>query len=70
MQKEDKLWLEIIEAGKNQYLDMMIEGLQEIVKQEGGVLSNYCRVGGETGMTITRSAFAILIKYAGLYEAL
>ena len=49
---------------------MMIEGLQEIVKQEGGVLGNYCRVGGESGMTITRCAFAILIKYAGLYDAI
>ena len=45
----------------------MFSGFQEIVKRNGGAVSDYCMVGGEQGMALTRSAFAILIKFAGLY---
>ena len=56
----------MMEPGINKNLDMMFEGFQAIVKQNGGAVSSYCRLGGEQGMVLTRSAFTILIKYTGL----
>ena len=51
-------------------MDMICEGLQAIVKQSGGAVSSYCQAGAEHGMTISRSAFSILVKCAGLHDAI
>ena len=38
------------------------------MKKKGGLLASICETGQEKGMNLTRAAFAVMIKFAGLFE--
>ena len=64
---EDQLWIEIIDGGTNEVIDTVCEGLQFIIRHDGGLVSTYCNAGSTQGMELTRAAFAIMVKQSGLY---
>ena len=46
----------------------MIDCLQLHQKKKGGLLASISETGKEAGMQLTRAAFSVMIKFAGLIE--
>lgn len=68
--EEDRKWQEIIYEGKNAFVDLACEGL--LAKLKSGLSQiNAARyeVGKETGMMLTRAAFAVMTKFSQLGTA-
>lgn len=68
--EEDRRWQEIIYEGKNAHVDLACEALLARLKS-GLSQINAARyeVGKETGMMLTRAAFAVMTKFSQLGEA-
>ena len=58
--------LQLIHSGRNKEIDSLISTLQVALKKKGGMVAAYCNQGQETGMTLTRSAFAVMVKFSSL----
>ena len=68
LNEEDTKFLSIINPGKNKDIDFLIECLQVQLKKKGGLLASISETGKEAGMQLTRAAFSVMIKFAGLLE--
>ena len=40
--------------------------MQSTLKKKGGLIASFCNAGQEEGMVLTRAAFAVMLKFAGL----
>jgi hypothetical protein len=65
---KDRLLREILNNGENEHIDMLIKGLQCYVRSKPNL--TYCRIGGAIAEKLTRMAFAVMVKFAGLSEDL
>ena len=65
-EENDLKYLEIIHSGRNSIIDLSLKGLQVAVKKRGGLVASYCNTGGEEGLMLTRAAFSVMLKFAGL----
>ena len=66
--EDDQKYINIIHPGKSKDMDLLIDSLQIQLKKKGGLLASISETGQELGMQLTRAAFSVMIKFAGLLE--
>lgn len=68
--EDEKLLHQVIHKEQNPLIEIVCEALQQALKHKGGQIALSANAGQNDGLTLTRAAFAIMIKFRGLLESL
>ena len=59
----------LAESGTHEFVDMLIKGLQCYMQGKPALVAG-SRIGGANGEKLSRYAFAVMVKFAGLADKL
>ncbi len=65
--REHEVLIAVLDKGKNQAVDLMLEYLQKQLERKIPMVP-YARLGGPNGLSLTRAAFSLILKFSEYFE--